>query len=799
MKTGNKILTSLLPLAFVWTSAARPLDACNNSVVIAVKDYKSTNVKLVKVNVCTDSIIQVIASPVDPAAEIKSLMAEKDSWEKVDFNVSENGNETAITTKKLKILIDRNTGKVIFNDINDSTILAEGDRKISPVEVLGEKTFNIRQGLIWSKNEALYGLGQHQEGIMNWRGHYVELFQHNMRAVIPFLLSTKGYGILWDNYSYTKFDDSRSESSLWSEVADAINYYFIYGPQLDEVISGYRTVTGKAPMFPKWAFGYIQSKERYKTQEELLSIAREYRQREIPMDVLVQDWQYWPEGMWGQKSFDKSRYPDPAQMLKQLHEKYNTHLMISIWPSMGAETDNYKEMAMHPGFLYPGAERAYYDAFNEKARELYWKQADEGLFRCGIDAWWCDATEPELAGWDFSNDHFRTIMKPQIGSGARYMNAYSLMQSKGIYENQRKATSKKRVVNLTRSCYAGQQRYAAATWSGDVVADWQVFKAQVPAGLNFCMSGVPYWTTDIGGFFVQSAQVGELGRGLWGRNGSFDGGLSDDNYKELYVRWFQYGAFCPLFRSHGTDIDREIWQFGRPGDWAYDALLEFDRLRYRLMPYIYSIAWMVTNDDYTLMRGLAMDFREDSHLFDIGDQFMFGTSIMVNPVTQPKVTFRNVYLPVGSAWYNFWTGKKYSGGQTIPVPTPIDEIPLFVRAGAIILLGPVVQYADEKPGAPIELRIYTGADAVFNLYEDQNDNYNYESGEYAIIPMVYNEDSHTLTIDQRKGQFSGMIKDRIFKVVVVKEGRGTGIGTVEQPDIIINYDGTKQTVELQDH
>jgi alpha-D-xyloside xylohydrolase len=797
MKTGNKILASLLPLAFVWTSGAYPLDAGNNSVLIPIKNHRSTNVKLVKVNVCTDSIIQVIASPVAPVAEIKSLMAEKESWEKVDFNVKENDNEVIITTKKLKIIIDRNTGKIIFNDVNDSTLLQERDRKISPAEVLGEKTFNIRQGFIWSKDEALYGLGQHQEGIMDWRGHYVELFQHNMRAVIPFLLSTKGYGILWDNYSYTKFDDTRSESSLWSEVADTTNYYFIYGPELDEVISGYRTITGKAPMFPKWTFGYIQSKERYKTQEELLSIAAEYRQRDIPMDVLVQDWQYWPEGMWGQKSFDKSRYPDPAEMLKQLHEKYNTHLMISIWPSMGAKTDNYQEMAKHPGFLYSDAERSYYDAFNEKARELYWKQANEGLFNYGIDAWWCDATEPELTAWDFSNDQFRTLMKPQIGSGARYMNAYSLMQSKGIYENQRKTTSKKRVVNLTRSCYAGQQRYAAATWSGDVVADWGVFKAQIPAGLNFCMSGVPYWTTDIGGFFVKSAQVGELGRGLWGRNGSFDGGLSDDNYKELYVRWFQYGAFCPLFRSHGTDINREIWRFGRPGDWAYDALLKFDRLRYRLMPYIYSIAWMVTNNDYTLMRGLAMDFREDSHVFDISDQFMFGKSIMVNPVTQPKVTFRNVYLPVGSDWYNFWTGKKYSGGQTIPVPTPIDEVPLFVRAGAIIPMGPVVQYADEEPNAPIELRVYAGADAVFNLYEDENDNYNYESGEYTTIPIVYREDSHTLIIDQRKGRFSGMIKDRIFKVVVVKEGHGTDINVVQKPDSVINYDGTKQVIKLQ--
>ena len=318
-------------------------------------------------------------------------------------------------------------------------------------------------------------------------------------------------------------------------------------------------------------------------------------------------------------------------------------------------------------------------------------------------------------------------MKPAIGSGARYLNAYSLMHSKGIYENQRLTTDKKRVVNLTRSAFAGQQKYATITWSGDVVATWDVFKNQIPAGLNFCMSGLPYWTTDIGGFFVQSAEVGELGRGLWFRNGDFDGGIADDNYKELYVRWFQYGAFCPIFRSHGTDISREIWRFGEPGSWAFDALLKFDNLRYRLMPYIYSLAWKVTGEGYTLMRGLAMDFREDPHVFEIDDQFMFGPAIMVNPITAPKATFRKVYLPMDSNWYNFWTGKKYSGGQTLQVPSPIDEIPLFVKAGSILPMGPFIQYAAESVD-PLELRVYPGADGSFTLYEDENDTYNYEDG-----------------------------------------------------------------------
>jgi alpha-D-xyloside xylohydrolase len=799
IKSRNRVFASLVPVIFIWANRAYSVDVRNNSVLIPIKNPESANVKLVRINVCTDSVIQVTAWPDDSKTEPESLMVEKRNRGKVDFTARKKGSEIIITTKKLKLVVDNNTGKIIFKDFNDAILLEEGDRQISPAQVLDEKTFNIKQQFIFTRDEALYGLGQHQEGVMNWRGHYAELFQYNTRAVIPFLISTRGYGILWDNYSYSKFDDNPHESYLWSEVADGINYYFIYGPQMDEVISGYRTMTGKAPMFPKWFFGYIQSKERYKTQEEVLSIAKEFRERKIPMDVLVQDWQYWEEGMWGQKSFDKSRFPDPSAMMEQLHKDYNTHLMISIWPSMAAKSPDYQEMDKHPGFLYHDDKNSVYDAFNEAARALYWKQTNEGLFRHGIDAWWSDATEPELGGraWEFCNDPFRTMMKPAIGSGARYMNAYSLMQTKGMYENQRQVTSDKRVAILTRSCYGGQQRYAAATWSGDITANWDVFKAQISAGLNFCMSGVPYWTTDIGGFFVQSAQKGELGKGLWGRNGSYDLGLSDDNFKELYVRWFQYGAFCPLFRAHGTDVPREIWQFGQPGHWAYDALLKFDQFRYQLMPYIYSMAWRVTHEDYTLMRGLAMDFRNDPHVFDIDDQFMFGTSLMVNPVTAPKVTYRNVYLPVGSDWYNFWTGKKYSGGQTIPVPTPIDQIPLFVKAGSIIPLGPVVQYATEMPQGPVELRIYTGADAAFNLYEDENDNYNYESGKYAITRIVYSENNKTLTLEERKGQYPGMIKDRLFKIVIVKEGRGTDMSLVQNPDHIINYDGKKQVIKVE--
>ena len=700
---------------------------------------------------------------------------------------------TVIT--KLKAMINLHDGEVAIKNTEGETLLREGTRQITPSVIINEKVNNIKQSFNWANDEALYGLGQHQEGIFNWRGHYAELFQYNMRAIVPFLLSTKGYGILWDNYSYTKFNDTPSGSYLWSEVGDAINYFFIYGPEPDSVIRNYRELTGTAPLFPKWTYGYIQSKERYKTQQEIINVVKEYRDRKIPLDAIVLDWQYWDDGKWGQKSFNKERFPEPQLMMETLHSTYNAHLMISIWPKMSIRSSNYSEMIKHKGFLYPDENSPFYDAFNPEARTLYWKQANKGLFSKGIDAWWCDATEPELDGWDFNCDVYKIKMKPKIGSGARYMNAYSLMHSKGIYENQRLTTDEKRVVNLTRSAFAGQQKYATITWSGDIVANWNVFKNQITAGLNFCMSGLPYWTTDIGGFFVQSAEVGELGKGAWFRNGDFDGGTADDNYKELYVRWFQFGAFCPVFRSHGTDISREIWRLGEPGTLAFDALLKLDNLRYRLMPYIYSMAWKVTSEGYTLMRGLVMDFRNDHHVFEIDDQFMFGQSILVNPVTKPKEKFRKVYLPMGSGWYNFWTGKRYSGGQTWTVPTPIDEMPIFIKEGSIILLGPFVQYASES-NDPIELRIYSGADGNFTLYEDENDNYNYEKGYFSIIDFNWNDAQRTLTIEERKGNFPGMLEERNFYITFVSENIGTGVNIVQKPMKIVQYDGRKEIIEL---
>lgn len=763
-------------------------------LLVQPENRSETGVKTVIIQIYSDDVIQVIGLPTDAPTELTSLIARPPNGAQTPFEVAENTSEIQIKTKTLRMTIQKDDGTVVFKDAKGNCLLREGLRQITPVVVLDEEVNHIKQAFLWANDEALYGLGQHQEGVFNWRGHYTELFQYNTRAVVPFLLSTKGYGLLWDNYSYTKFDDTRYGSYLWSEVGDGIHYYFVYGPEPDRVIRNYRDLTGAAPLFPKWAYGYIQSKERYKTQQEIIDIAREYRNRRIPMDALVLDWQYWDQGHWGQKTFNGERFPDPERMMKTLHSDLNTRLMISVWPKMSIRSANYREMMQHPGFLYPTGKSPFYDAFNANARALYWKQANEGIFSKGVDAWWCDATEPELDGWDFNNDAFKREMKPVIGSGARFMNAYSLMHSKGIYENQRLATQDKRVVNLTRSAFAGQQKYATITWSGDIVATWDVFKNQIPAGLNFCMSGLPYWTTDIGGFFVQSAEVGELGHGEWFRNGDFDGGIEDDGFKELYVRWFQYGTFCPIFRSHGTDISREIWRFGEPGHWAYDALLKFDNLRYRLMPYIYSTAWKVTSDGYTLMRGLMMDFT-DPHVYDIDDQFMFGSAFMVSPVTKPDIPFRIVYLPEGSDWYHFWTGEKYSGGQTLPVPTPMDEIPVFVKEGSIVPMGPFIQYATEESDF-LELRIYPGADGQFTLYEDENDNYNYEKGLYSTIDFNWDDKNRTLVIEDRKGSFPNMIRERVFHVILVNENQGSGLEITEKPDQTVEYKGKMKTIRF---
>jgi len=765
---------------------------------------------ILQLDLVNSRVIHVRQSPTSNLWDRKSLMVVEPVEHNIPFTVGDSAGYIVLKTDDLSVQVDKKTSAIAYYDKSGNRItgeLQETPREITPATVVGEKTWNVSLSLKLTRDEAIYGLGQTQTGYMNLRNDSLELFQKNKEDYIPVIVSTNGYGILWDNYSYTLFKDNAKGMNLWSEVGDGIDYYFIYGPDLDKVIANYRDLTGGCPMLPKWAFGYVQSKERYKTQDEILGIVKQYRQRQIPLDVIVEDWQYWPQGQWGQKSFDSARFPNPVKMLDDLHNKYHAKFMISIWCVMTMGFPNSDEIMNTPGSNHYRIkpDEIYYDPFNPVSANLFWKQCNEGLFSKGVDAWWCDATEPEIDRvFEISAGSVRTKMTTSMGSGARYMCAFPLMHSKNMYENQRKTTSEKRVVNLTRSGFGGQQRYSTIVWSGDVLATWDVFKKQIPAGLNFCSTGIPYWTTDIGAFFITPR----------GDDGGFDRGTLDDEYKELYLRWFQFGAFCPMFRSHGTDYPREVWRFGEPGTWCFDALLKMDQLRYRLLPYIYSVGWMTTNNGYTMMRPLAFDFRSDKEVFDIGNQFMFGPAFMVNPVTEAKyhksggnsqaipssalsVKTRQVYLPANNQWYDFWTGESFSGGETIEAPAPLDQIPLYIKAGSIIPLGPIMQYSTEKPADPLELRIYTGADADFTLYEDENDNYNYEQGKYATIPFNWDEQTQTFTIGERKGEFPGMLAKRTFQIVFVGKGHGCGMEPTKKADRQITYAGDTITIIKQ--
>jgi alpha-D-xyloside xylohydrolase len=744
-------------------------------------------------------------SPEFSAKPSLTVIARPDA--EVKFEVRETAKSLLFATADITIAIDRRTIAFTYLD-RDGNLLtrepARGGKTLDPIDVVvsvfddsvaAESTENVdgarseaiavsqrvdRQAyhtkleFEWAEGEALYGLGSHEEGMFNLRGQHQFLYQQNMKAVVPVLVSTRGYGIFLDSCSLMTFHDDAFGSYLWSDVDDELDYYFVYGPEFDEIVHQLRGLTGRAPMLPKWTFGYIQSKERYVSQDELLHIVSEYRRRRLPLDCIVLDWQSWTGKLWGQKTFDPVRFPNPCQMTADLHAQH-AHMMISVWPIMRPGGSDWQEMRDNGWML---GNQATYDAFNPAARAAYWRQANTGLFSRGVDAWWCDCTEPFEADW-------KGPVKPEpeerlrinSGEGKRYLdpeliNAYSLLHSQGIYEGQRSVTGEKRVVNLTRSAYIGQQRYATITWSGDVVASWEVLRRQVADGLNFCTTGMPYWTMDIGGFFVRRKPE------MWFWSGDYDEGVADLGYRELFVRWFQYGAFLPMFRAHGTDTPREIWRFGEPGEPMYDALVRFLELRYRLLPYIYSMAGWTTQHDYTMLRGLPFDFRGDPGVYNVKDQYMFGPALLVCPVTQPMYyavgsqpledisRTRPVYLPAGADWYDFWSGQKLAGGQTLIAEAPIERIPLYVRAGSILPMGPVRQYVDDLPDAPVELHIYPGSDAAFQLYEDEGDRYNYETGAFATIQLRWQDASRQLVIEERVGTYPGMQTQREFKLVV---------------------------------
>lgn len=776
------------------------------------KDSSQLNVDIYK-----DNIIRVNYSILGDTAKYESLVIINEA-QKTDWDHSFKDDLLYLKTDKLKVEINTITLKVSFFDNSGNILLQEKNREFHPETVMDEEVYNVSQVFKLSEDEGIYGLGQHQEGIMNFRDDTVTLIQTNTVAVNPFLISTKNYGILWDNYSKTIFTDNANGAEFWSEVGDHLDYYFVSGNSMDDIISGYRWLTGSAPMFGKWAYGFWQCKERYVNADDLLGIVKEYRKREIPIDNIVQDWCYWADydpddgnktwqsakANWSSMKFDPSTYSDPQKIIEEIHNKYHMHYMISIWPALGPETEIFQEMS-EKGFTYPPQHWSsgyLYDAFNKEARDIYWEYIKKGIMANGVDALWMDGTEPELGDqhtFEVSESNIKKFGKTARGSMARNLNAYSLATTDGVYNNWRRDIPEKRVFILTRSAFTGQQRNAAVTWSGDINARFDVLKDQISSGVNFSMAGIPYWTTDIGGFFLRGHDVGH-GPGLYPE------GHTDPSYRELYVRWFQYGAFCPIFRSHGTHTPREVWRFGEPGDWAYDAQLRFDNLRYRLLPYIYSLAWKVTNEGYTMMRGLPMDYANDKETFDINDEFLFG-SLLVCPVTEhhyfplekadlKEIGGIDVYLPAGNIWFDFWTGKSYNGGQTIYRETPIDIIPLYVPAGSIIPMGPFLQYADEKAADPMEIRVYPGKDGEFVLYEDENDNYNYEKGILAEIPFTWNNKKKSLTIGERNGSFPGMLESRTINIVIVSQDKAVGVEVADNPDKTIIYSGNEIKVEL---
>ncbi|UOG76440.1 DUF5110 domain-containing protein [Hymenobacter tibetensis] len=935
----------LLPAADA-TAQKASVQQLKDGIVVQLPKANDNAVRTVRLQVVSDKIIHVRASPLDSVSSQKSLMAVDPAGVAPKWQFKQKKNQGVLSTPALNATVSLTTGEVVFTDSKGKLILQErknGGKTFTPIVVEGQRLYQVQQVFDSPDDEGIYGLGQHQNGVMNYKGQQVELAQNNTDVAVPFLVSNKNYGILWDNYSVTKIGDTRDyeplhalrlyskegnegwltatyakksnpkevvvqrpEASLpyefiedmknfpaqvklgetvatwegavasnstglhhlllknagyvklyidgklmvekwrqawnpgtavvpfnmekgkkypirleWdpdggesylglkclsplegqsqheygfkSEAARDINYYFVQGNSLDEVVSGYRQITGPAPIMPKWAMGFWQSRERYKTQDELVGAVAEFRKRQIPLDNIVLDWSYWKLDQWGSQEFDEARFPDPNGMINTLHDKYNTHFMISVWGKFYTNTAAYKALDAK-GYVYRrnaadgtkdwlGFTSSFYDAFNPKAREDFWQLLNTKLFNRNIDAWWMDASEPDI----YSNTNIETrkrLMTPTaVGSGTEFFNGYPLQNAKGIYEGQRKTDPNKRVFLLTRSAYAGSQRYAAAIWSGDIGSRWEDYKNQISAGLNFSLSGIPYWTSDIGGFAVERRYEKPNATDL-------------EEWRELNARWYQYGAFCPLFRVHGQFPFREIYNIAPETHPAYQSMLYYNKLRYRLMPYIYSLAGQAHHQNSTIMRGLVMDFGNDPAVKNIGEQFMFGPSLLITPVTEYKARSKKVYLPAGSGWFNFYSGKYQTGGQEITEEAPMERMPLFVKEGSILPFGPEIQYTAEKPTDPVTLYVYTGKDASFSLYEDEGVNYNYEKGAFANIPFTYDEKSKTLTIGERKGTFTGMQAQRTFNVVWVSKDKPTPVNFTAAPAKTVTYSGSAVTVKM---
>ena len=765
-----------------------------------------------------ENTVRIIKYPSGKSFEKNSLSVIKKE-EKSKFSVSENKNILSLKTDDLNILIDAKNGTITYKSASGKELLKEVGSDFQPFNDAGNQTYSVSQSFQLEKDEPIYGLGILQNGKMSQRNTNVKMIQNNTWDFVPFFQSVKGYGIFWDNYSPTQFTDTPQKTSFSSEVGEGVDYYFIYGKNADGVVAGMRNLTGKVPMIPLWTYGFWQSKERYKSQDELVDVVKKYRDLKVPLDGIIQDWQYWGNNyQWNAMDFISPDFPDSKKMIQNIHDM-NAHLSVSIWSSFGPMTNQYREMdkkgmlfnintwpesgreVWPPDMNYPSGVRVY-DAFNPEARNIYWKYLKKGIFSLGVDSWWMDSTEPD----HLSQKPEDLDTKTYLGSFRKVRNAYPLMTVGGVYDHQRETTNDKRVFILTRSAFAGQQRYAANTWSGDVNSSWESLRNQIPAGLNFSLTGNPNFNSDIGGFFA----------GVYKRNG----GAKNPMFQELYVRWLQYGTFTPMMRSHGTDVPREIYQFGKKGEVVYDAIEKFIKLRYSMLPYIYSTSWDVSKNNSSFLRALSMDFSSDKKTWDVNNEYLFGKSFLVVPILNPQYTPEKivktdenegwnktdankkenslsnidftqnktvkVYLPTGSDWFDFWTKEKFNGGQEIQKTVNLQSIPLYVKAGSIIPFGFDVQYATEKKWDNLTLKIYPGADADFVLYEDEFDNYNYEKGDYTEIPFHWNEKSKTLTINSRKGNFKGMIDKRNFNLIL-PDGQQKSV----------SYSGKKVTINFK--
>ena len=984
MKPTKTLLVSAALILGTMGVQAADFVQNGNYLTVQLKQHQNYGPSQIRLQVVNDRIIRVQATAEQSFRSKQSLIIVPQN-SKAKYKVEEQGDDLIITTAAMRAVLNEATGQITFYDLKDQVLLKEvvqGGKTFKPFTVpdreIGVDIAKVpeaqKHGWSWRAlfdspdNEAFYGLGQHQSEELNMKGKNEDLFQYNTKVSVPFVISNKNYGILWDSYSYSRWgnpddylqlnrafklydkdgkegqltgtyvakngqkivrgEDSiyfeyampetseicnqtdkggiqnlpkgfalngskvvyegyveaptnsfyqfilyyagymkiyidgklvvperwrtawnpnsykfetaiqkgkktpiriewqpdgdvsycglrvaapRSEAeknqlSIWSEMSPDMDYYFIAGKNMDEVISGYRTLTGKAPVYPKWVLGFWQSRERYQSSKDIEENMKKFRDLKIPVDNIVQDWNYWKLDSWGSHEFEAARYPNPQAMLDSVHALHG-RFMISVWPKFYDTVKNYKELDAK-GWMYHqaikddihdwlGFRGSFYDAYDAGARKMFWRQMDENLYtkyKFGIDAWWMDASEPNVR--DCTPMWYRKALSgpTALGTATEYFNAYSIVNADAIYNGQRSVNPNQRVFLLTRSGFAGEQRYSTATWSGDIATRWEDMRAQMTAGLNYSMAGLPFWGMDQGGFCVENRYV--AAQQEFDKNGTENADLKE--WRELQARWNQFGCFVPLYRAHGQWPLREVWNIAPADHPAYKTIVAYDKLRYRLMPYLYSMAGMVHLKDYTMMRGLVMDFNGDEKVLDIKDQWMFGSALMACPVGEYQKYSRDVYLPKQKGWYDFYTGEYHAGGQTIVADAPYDKIPVFIPEGAILPIGPEMQWSDEKKPELIDLYVYAGKDGSYTLYEDEGTNYNYEKGKYAVIDFKYDDALKQVTIGARKGSFDGMLQKRRFNIILVDQKKQQGVNLAKSPKgKVVKYAGQAMTVKLK--